>query len=147
MNQEEPKATRRGVLLHDSNPFLEKLATKLEELGEKEKVESTTFLKLFMNGAKAFAELSRAGTRVFELLCLELQSNVGKDQVYLSYTRLDEHQKTSLSQSIFKRGVAELLEKRFLAAMPAVGWYWINPNYLWNGDRRSFFKRSRRAST
>lgn len=111
---------------------------------EAQEVDSTKFIKLFVNGVKALAELTNPGTRVFELLYIEMQSNIGKDQIYLSYSGLDRNLK-SISRSTFSRGVAELIEKRFIAAMPAVGWYWINPDFMWNGDRLAFVKEFRRA--
>lgn len=108
---------------------------------EAEEVDSTRFLKLFVNGVKALAELSSAGTKVFELLYIEMQSNIGKDQVYLSFTALDEN--SGISRPVFKRGLSELIAKEFIAAMPAIGWYWVNPDFIWNGDRLAFVKEYR----
>lgn len=163
--------TRRGVALYENNPFLAQAAVQTKtrrvtnkrgdmmlvssETGEikapiagfweAEEVDSTKFIKLFVNGVKALAELSNAGTRVFELLYIEMQNNIGKDQIYLSYSGLDKNLK-SISRSTFSRGLAELIEKKFIAAMPAVGWYWVNPDFIWNGDRLAFVKEFRRVN-
>jgi hypothetical protein len=75
-----------------------------------------------------------------------MQNNIGKDQIYLSYSGLDKNLK-AISRSTFSRGLAELIEKKFIAAMPAVGWYWVNPDFIWNGDRLAFVKEFRRAPT
>ena len=156
-------ATRRGVVLHRKNPFMANasLPTKTKRVTNKrgdmvllssegeivsnvagfwqsEEVDSSKFLKLFVNGVKALAELSNPGTRVFELLYCEMQNNIGKDQVYLSFTGVEDT--TKISRATFKRGMAELIDKKFIAAMPAVGWYWVNPDYMWNGDRLAFVK-------
>lgn len=112
---------------------------------EAQEVDSTKFIKLFVNGVKALAELSNAGTRVFELLYIEMQNNIGKDQIYLSYSGLDKTD--NVSRSTFSRGVKELIEKKFIAAMPAIGCYWINPDFMWNGDRLQFVKEFRRTPT
>lgn len=164
--------TRRGVALYDTNPFMQTTAIKsktrrvtnkrgdmmlvnantgeiqapIAGFWEAEEVDSTKFIKLFVNGVKALAELTNAGTRVFELLYIEMQNNIGKDQIYLSYSGLDKNLK-AISRSTFSRGLAELIEKRFIAAMPAVGWYWVNPDFIWNGDRLAFVKEFRRAPT
>lgn len=159
--------TRRGVALYEKNPFLINVQTKTRRVTNKrgdmmlinaesgeiqapiagfweaEEVDSTKFIKLFINGVKALAELTNAGTRVFELLYIEMQNNVGKDQVYLSYTGLDKNQK-NISRSTFSRGLAELIEKNFIAAMPAVCCYWVNPDFLWNGDRLAFVQEYHR---
>ena len=159
----QDKETRRGVSLHSENPFMAnaRIATKTKRVTNKrgdmmllsndgevvsnvagfwttEEVDSTQFLKLFVNGVKALAELSNPGTKVFELLYCEMQNNIGKDQVYLSFTAIEHI--TTMSRATFKRGMAELIDKKFIAAMPAVGWYWVNPDYLWNGDRLAFVK-------
>lgn len=164
--------TRRGVALHERNPFMREtnIQTKTRRVTNKrgdmmlvnsntgemqapiagfweaQEVDSTKFIKLFVNGVKALAELSNAGTRVFELLYVEMQNNIGKDQIYLSYSGLDKST-NAVSRSTFSRGLAELIEKRFIAAMPAVGMYWINPDFLWNGDRLTFVKEYRKTPT
>jgi len=162
-------ASRRGVILYEESPFMPNIQPKVRRVThrrgdmmlvnrddgdiqanvagfwESEEVDSTKFIKLFVNGVKALAELSNAGTRVFELLYIEMQNNIGRDQVYLSYTGLDKNEK-AISRSTFSRGLAELIEKRFIAAMPAIGWYWVNPDFIWNGDRLAFVKEYRKVS-
>ncbi len=167
----QPIDTRRGVSLYDTNPFLSKssiqtktkritnkrgdmmlvssttgeIQTPIAGFWESQEVDSTKFIKLFVNGVKALSELTNAGTRVFEMLYTEMQSNIGKDQIYLSYTGIDRREK-NISRSTFGRGLAELIEKNFIAAMPAVGWYWVNPDFVWNGDRLAFIKEYHRVS-
>jgi hypothetical protein len=109
-----------------------------------EEVDKTQFVKLYVNGVKAFKGLTNAGTKVFEVLYLEIQKNIGKDKVYMSYTQLD-HDITPMSEATFNRGMKELVEKAFLAAMPSVSWYWLNPDFIWNGDRLAFVKEYRKA--
>jgi hypothetical protein len=112
---------------------------------EAEEVDSTKFLKLFVNGVKALAELSNAGAKVFELLYIQMQNNIGKDQVYLSFTAVDGTT-TTISRATYKRGMAELIDKKFIAAMPAQNLYWVNPDFIWNGDRLAFVKEYRKTS-
>ena len=172
MTQEaEQEQSRRGVILHAENPFMAgaNVATKTRRVTNKrgdmmlvsnegeivsniagfweaEEVDSTKFLKLFVNGVKALAELKNPGARVFELLYIEMQYNIGNDQVFLSYAGLDEVQQKSISRSTFARGLAELIDKKFIAAMPAPSKYWVNPDFIWNGDRLAFVKEYRKAS-
>lgn len=152
--------TRRGVVLYETSPFMPSIQTKTRRVTNKrgdmmlisnggeiqsqiagfweaKQVDATKFVKLFVNGVKALAELTSAGTRVFELLYLEMQKTPNKDTVYLSFTGLDKNEKT-ISRSTFTRGISELVEKQFIASMPAVGWYWVNPDFVWNGDRLRF---------
>lgn len=159
--------SRRGKSLHVKNPFLKDAIANTKQGGRKisntdgrrmmvvseatgevagpagfwqyEEVDRTKFVKLYVNGVKQFKELSNAGTKVFEILYLEVTRNIGKDKIYLSFGGLD-HNQTPMSEATFNRGMKELVEKNFVAATTAVGWYWLNPDYIWNGDRLAFVK-------
>lgn len=165
----QPTETRRGVALYKENPFIMSVKTKTKRVTNKrgdmmlvssetgeiqttvagfweaEEVDSAKFIKLFVNGVKALAELSNSGTKVFEILYIEVQQNIGKDTVYLSYTAL--HEAAGISRSTFSRGIKELIDKKFIAATQATSWYWINPDFIWNGDRLAFVKEYRRSSS
>lgn len=120
------------------------IASPIAGFWESKEIDSASFVKLFISGVRALAELSSAGTRVFEVLYLEMQKNVGKDEAYLSYTGL---RKGQMGRSTFTRGLSELIDKRFIAAQAKVGWYWINPDYVFNGDRLAFVKEYRSTSS
>ena len=162
--------TRRGVVLHKLNPFMEgggvvtKTKTKrvtnkrgdmmvMGETGEivagvagfwqAQEVDATQFVKLFVQGVKAFKDLTGAGTKVFEVLYLEMQKSMNQDRVFLSFQAVD--QTTNLmSEATYTRGMRELVAKGFLAATQVQGWFWINPSYLWNGDRLAFVREYRK---
>lgn len=162
--------TRRGVLLHKLNPFMEGDAvvtkTKTKRITNKQgdlmvigqtgeivagvagfwqaqEVDATQFVKLFVQGVKAFKNLTGAGTKVFEVLYLEMQKNINQDRVFLSFQAVD--QDTNLmSEATYTRGMRELVAKGFLAATQVQGWFWINPSYLWNGDRLAFVREYRK---
>lgn len=166
--QTTEKTTRRGVALYKENPFVMSVQTRTKRITNKrgdmmlvnsgtgeiqttvagfweaEEVDSAKFIKLFVNGVRALAELSNSGARVFELLYIEMQQNIGKDIVYLSYSAL--YEEAGISRSTFSRGLKELIDKKFIAAAPAPAMYWINPDFIWNGDRLAFVKEYRRAS-
>lgn len=165
----EPIHTRRGIALYESNPFMTEVTTRTRRVTNKrgnmmlvsadtgdvqapiagfwegEEVDSTKFVKLFVSGVKALKELTSPGTKVFEVLYLRIQENIGKDRIFISYADLDQTL-TPMSPSTYKRGLAELIEKGFVAATPTQGWYWLNPQYIWNGDRLAFVKEFRRAA-
>lgn len=170
MTQSIDKKIRRGVILYEENPFIniDTVKTRIKRITNKkgdmfvraeddaivapaagfwqaQEVDTAQFVKLYINGVKAFSELTGAGTKVFELLYMEMQKNIGKDQVYLSYAGLDEHTVT-ISRSTFARGLSELIEKGFLAPAVAPGWFWLNPDYVFNGDRLTFVHEYRRKT-
>ena len=160
--------TRRGVILYEKSPFMPAVQTRTRRVTNKrgdmmlvnnegeiqnqiagfwesKQVDATKFVKLFVNGVKRLAELTSAGSKIFELLYLEMQKTPNKDTVYLSFTGLGRNEKT-ISRSTFTRGISELIEKEFVASMPAVGWYWVNPDFVWNGDRLRFVQEYTRDS-
>ena len=168
MNQITEQQTRRGVAIYDANPFMMEMQTKTRRVTNKrgdmmlvsnegeivtnvagfweaEEVDATKFVKLFVKGVKALKELTGAGTKVFEVLYLRVQENIGKDQVYMAFAAVDQAL-TPMSVSTYKRGMAELIEKGFIAATPMQGVFWLNPSFVWNGDRLAFVKEYRKAS-
>ena len=94
-------------------------------------------------GVKALKELTGAGTKVFEVLYLRVQENIGKDQIYMAFASVDQAL-TPMSYATYKRGMAELIEKGFIASTPSQGLYWLNPDFVWNGDRLAFVKEYRK---
>lgn len=106
-----------------------------------QEVDKTQFVKLYVNGVKAFRELTAAGAKMFEILYLEVQKAIGRDRVYISFSNLPEE--FDISQATFTRGMRELIDKKFVAPTAAIGWYWVNPDYMWNGDRLAYVKEYR----
>ena len=161
---------RGGNILYEENPFMMELTTKTRrvtnkrgdmmlvnsETGEiqsqvagfweKHEVDSTKFVKLFIKGVKALKELTGAGTKVFEVLYLRVQESIGKDQIYMSFSLVDQTI-TPMSEATYTRGMRELIEKEFLAASPNIGLYWLNPSFVWNGDRLAFVQEYQKINT
>ena len=171
MIQLEDTTMKRGVR-YDHNPFVknaitntkqgvkritDKSGTKMmivsENTGEivapagfwqAQEVDKTQFVKLYVNGVKAFKDLTGAGTKVFEILYLRVQENIGKDQILLSFSSVDQ-KAILISRATFFRGVRELVEKGFIAESTILGVFYLNPDYMWNGDRLAFVKEYRKA--
>lgn len=165
----KPQATRRGVSLYEKNPFMVDMTTRTRRVTNKrgdmmlvnsntgeiqsqvagfweaEEVDATKFVKLFVKGVKALKELTGAGTKVFEVLYLRVQQTIGSDRVLMAWSEVDQAL-TPMSESTYMRGMRELIEKDFIAATPTQGMYWLNPSFVWNGDRLAFVKEYRKAS-
>ena len=108
-------------------------------------VDDEPFVKLFISGVKALKELTPAGTKAFALMYEAAQSAIGKDRVYISFNSVDQN-KNKMSRATFTRGFSELVEKEFLAPCVDLNWYFINPAYIFNGDRLAFVQEYRRKS-
>jgi hypothetical protein len=102
-----------------------------------EEVDTTRFVKMFLDGIKQAAGLSRAGIQVFELVYREIQANPGSDEIKLNqYVAKDR----GISDRTYQRGVRELLEKEFLYRSPSDGVFFVNIRFMFNGDRLAFVK-------
>ena len=106
-------------------------------------VDTTQFVKLYVNGVKAFKELSGAGTKVFEVLYTRVQESIGRDFLYISYQEIDQ-EVSPMSKATFMKGMKELIVKSFLAESMVQNKYYLNPDYMWNGDRLAFVKEYRK---
>ena len=99
-----------------------------------EEVDKTRFVKLYLDGIKQAAGLSKAGLAVFEMVYNQVRENPGKDQVHLAAAT------SNLVERTYQRGVRELLEKEFLFRSPYDGTFFINIRFMFNGDRLAFVK-------
>jgi hypothetical protein len=100
-------------------------------------VDQSKFVKLYKNGVRQFKGLAGAGFQVFEILYDEIQNNIGKGTVFMSFKMLDKNL-YPISEQTFQRGIRELITKDFIARAPTDGVFWVNPDYIFNGDRLAF---------
>ena len=111
-----------------------------------ETVDSGKFVKLYKKGVKAFSGLTSAGFKVFEILYDQVQESIGKGFIIMNYKMLDTNVYT-LSEHTFQRGIRELIEKNFIARQPMDHLFWINPDFIFNGDRLAFVTEYFRENT
>src|SRR5215469_10700280 len=102
-----------------------------------EEVDTSRFVKLFLDGIKQAAGLSKTGMSVFELVYHEMRQHPGSDEIKLNQYVARDH---GLSDRTYQRGVRELLEKEFLYRSPSEGVFFVNIRFMFNGDRLAFVK-------
>lgn len=105
-------------------------------------VDKTQFVKLYIAGVKAFQGLKTDGTAVFELIYRAVQEQFGQDELYLSYSAVDQ-EVTPMSESKYFRGMKELVEKGFIAASVKPHIYFLNVDYMFSGNRLAFIREFR----
>jgi len=106
---------------------------------EFEEVDNTKFVKLFLEGVKKAAGLSKSGLNLFEAVYRELQGRPGEDRIILNYYTASEYI-DGLTDRTYRRGLRELLDKEFLYRSPSEGVFFVNIRFMFNGDRISFLK-------
>jgi len=102
-----------------------------------EEVDTTRFVKLFLDGIKQAAGLSKAGMQVFEMVYHEMRANPGSDEIKLNLYVAKDH---GVNSRTYHRGVRELLEKEFLYRSPSDGVFFVNIRFMFNGDRLAFVR-------
>ena len=108
-------------------------------------MDSTQFIKVYAQGIKAFADLSKTATIIFELVVTVMQENIGKDEVFLSPNLAETY---NITKRTFLRGMKELINKEFIyESAKDINWYFINVNYFFNGNRLGFLKEYRLKET
>ena len=106
---------------------------------EFEEVDNTKFVKLFLEGVKKAAGLSKSGLNLFEAVYRELQGRPGEDRIILNYYTASEYI-DGLTDRTYRRGLRELLDKEFLYRSQSEGVFFVNIRFMFNGDRISFLK-------
>ena len=102
-----------------------------------EEVDSSRFVKLFLDGIKQAAGLSKSGIQVFELVYHEMRAAPNSDEIKLNQYVARDH---GISDRTYQRGVRELLEKEFLYRSPSDGVFFVNIRFMFNGNRLHFVK-------
>jgi hypothetical protein len=150
-----PRNTKRRVKLYQrgdmtmalfKNDTGEILENQIAGFWEAKEVDSEKFLKLYVNGVKALAELTSPGAKVFEVLYRKMQDAKERDQIYMNFHTVDQDE-TPMSETTYWRGMNELIEKGFLATSHLPSLFWINPDFVWNGDRLAFVKQYYKAGS
>jgi hypothetical protein len=62
----------------------------------------------------------------------------------MSYASVDQTT-NKMGLTTYNRGMQELRIKGFIAPSVRQGWFWVNPNYIYNGDRMRFVQEFRMA--
>jgi hypothetical protein len=111
------------------------------------KVDGEQFVKLFTANIALTFDLSAPGIKAFGVLLWSVQHKaLSRDEVDLDVLVLEEftaahkHKEPPLrlSPATLRRGIAELEKAQIVAKTMRQGRYFINPNFIFNGDRVAF---------
>ena len=114
-------------------------------------VDSEQFVKLFTANIALTFDLTSAGIKALNVLVWEVQrSSLGKDTVYLDTITMEQFLKINnlkLSRATFTRGLKELEMNKIIARAMRQGDFFLNPNFIFNGDRIAFTTLIERKKT
>jgi hypothetical protein len=123
---------KRGVVIDQSNGEI--LGHGGAMIYEFEEVDKERFVKLYLAGLKSAVGMSKAGMEVFQAVYDQMRENKQRDFVLLSAHDAKMNDRT------FQRGLRELIERKFLYRGTIQGMFWINIQYMFNGNRLAFVK-------
>ncbi len=102
----------------------------------KQEVDKTQFVKVFAEGLREITDMKSAGLKVFQIIYGVLMEKPNQDSIFLNYDLLEnEVKELKLSQSTFFRGINECINHNIIAPSVAQNFYFVNPAYIYNGNR------------
>lgn len=122
--------------------------TAVATIHQVEERDDAEFVKVFAAGVAASYELGRTAQRVFQVV-LDQYQRTPMSRGFADYVNLLwfddglEGRAIGMSEYTFKRGLRELLDKKFIAAKDGVS-FWTNPALFFKGDRVMFIREYRR---
>ena len=109
------------------------------------KVDKEQFVKLFTANIGLTFGLTSAGIKALSVLIWAVQNKaISKDEIPLDtfvlndFLAAQQPQPLKLSLQTFRRGITELGKAQIIAKTLRRGHYFINPNFMFNGDRIAF---------
>jgi hypothetical protein len=128
----------RGVLFADGGTG-ELIGSGVRHFFKFEEVDASRFVKLFLDGMRQAAGLSKAGMQVFELVYRQLQEKPNSDEIAISW-HLAKTLGLDIPERTYRHGLRQLLEREFLYESLVDGVYFVNIRYMFNGDRLTFIR-------
>ncbi len=113
-------------------------------------VDDAMFIKLFTQNIGLTFNLSSNGVKALNVLIWVLQQHISRDLILIDkYTHEDfmkshDSQNIKLAYNTMAKGLSELCKAQIIAKSKRQGHYYINPHFVFNGDRVRFVTEIRR---
>lgn len=106
-------------------------------------VERSEFIKVYAEGIAAILNLKTAGKKVFMLIYRQLfgKGGIGKTIILLDWQMLSDEEQASISRPTLSRGIKQCLEMKIIARTMTAGAYFINPAFIFNGNRLALVRQ------
>jgi hypothetical protein len=106
---------------------------------EMKEVDETQFIKLYLAGIKQTAKLTAAGLKIFELMYYQMREIPQSDKIELNLYHVKKHG-LNMTERTYQRGMREMLEHQFLFRSTSADVYFVNVNFVFNGNRITLAK-------
>jgi hypothetical protein len=151
MQPQEVKTKRRYVKSGRSDELINPMTGEVvgvAAIHQVEEKDDAEFVKVFAAGVAASYDLTKTAQRVFQVV-LDQYQRTPMSRGFADYVNLFwfghgiEGRDVGMSEYTFKRGLRELLDKRFLSPKDSAS-FWTNPALFFKGDRVMFIKEYKR---
>lgn len=126
---------KKAMIVHPSSG--EVLGKASVAFMQAEEVDPQRFVKLYIDGVSGITGLSKAGSKVLEMVISQLHDKAGTDQVMMSVFLAKA---AGIEERTYQRGLRDLQDKEVLFASHAEGLFFINIQFIFNGNRLHFVK-------
>jgi hypothetical protein len=106
---------------------------------EMQAVDQGQFVKIYLEGIKNTAKLTKAGMQVFEIVYIQMRESPQTDKIELNLY-LAKKFGIEISERTYQRGIRELLENDFLYRSPSADVFFVNITFMFNGNRITLAK-------
>lgn len=112
------------------------------------KLDEEQFVKVYTRFFSSWFDMSKTAQKIFQAVLSAIQARPNEDQFWLSPEDVTKSVGIK-SRSSIHSGLLELVELKIIApSARGSNWWYCNPQYIFNGDRLSFyteFQRVKRA--
>lgn len=148
--QTRNKSVRVNAIGKDDNVLVNQHTGEIKgtHVSTYKQVDDMEFVKLFAANIALTFDLTSAGIKAFNVLMWAVQYKaIQKDIVILDKYALDDFliasEKAKQNQKVFSkktfdRGLSELVKAQIIARCERPGFFFINPSFVFNGDRIAF---------
>lgn len=113
---------------------------------EYKEVDDKRFVKLYQEGVRQTTGLSKPGALLFELVCVSMYNHPNSDRVELNYFIASKYIET-MTERTYQRALHDLLEREILYRSCSDNLFFINIQYVFNGDRIAFVNGFKKIPT
>lgn len=99
-------------------------------------VDASQHIKLYLEGIGALQKLNKPGLAVFQTLYKQMLKQFDKDSVIM--TPAIAKRSNRITENTYFAGIAQLITAGFIARSDDPLTFWINPAYMFNGNRLRF---------
>lgn len=125
------------------NSETDEYETAIIDFTTKKIIDRSQFIKVYINAFPVLSDLKNSTKIVYQYILLSVSKQVGKDIYHFSFRDYLQQCESNISlvqvsEKTYYNAVKELLEKKILFKCTSPSLFFLNIDYVFNGDRLRF---------